>query len=293
MNLDIDDFAVTGERGLDLFSRRQDQTSRRARFVCIATAIDTPPAGQPPPLNALPAPAGLDGTQGRLLVCHEPAARRGAEELWHAVSRFAGQAALHRPFSLADAPGYPGADGLQAPHALFLYVDFFRERQLAAHGVDSLIAELEKDADAARRIDPGELATTLRQALDYNMIARAEALWPFIRRLLETRAKPGTLPSALADSTGYALRIMGDLRLRAGRPDQALAAFETALRLGDNPFRRRRAIEAALAAGQPDAASAHIAAYARHGMLPPDLRALARAAGIAPAPAATPGPKAS
>lgn len=290
MNLDIDDFAVKGERGVDLFSRRQDQASRRARFVCIATVIDAPGKGQTPPLRALPAPKALEGVaKGRLLVCHEPAARRNTKALWRAVARFEEQPALHRPFSLGDAPDYPGTDGLSAPHTLFLYVEFFRERQLAAHSLERLAAAGESDAEALARLDPGELAATLRLALDYNMIARTSTLWPLLQRLLAARAQLGALPPELANSTGYALRILGDLRLRAGRPDEALGAFETALKLGDNPFRRRRAIEAAAAAGRKDAASQHIAAYGVHGALPPDLRALAEASALPRK--ATPAPK--
>ncbi len=288
MNLDIDDFAVRGERGIDLFRRRQDEGSRRPRFICLATVIE-PATGETDPLSAtaLPPPPEQAAThQGRLLICHEPAARAAAAGLWAAVARLQAQPALHRPFTLGEAPGYPGTEGLQAAHELFLYTEFFRERQLAAYAIDSLVAAMQGDQEAAAQRDPGELAAILRQALDYNMIARGAVLWSALQPLLQARAGATGLPPTLANATGYALRLLGDLRLRAGAAPEALHAFEAALQLGDNPFRRRRAIESALAAGQVEAAGRHIAAYAAHGPLPADLRALARAAGIDAQPGA-------
>ncbi len=283
MNLDIDDFAVRGERGFDLFRRRQDEGSRRPRFTCIASVIDTTgdPADDPAPATALqPPPDQADAHQGRLLICHEPAARAAAAALWAALARLESQPALQQRFSLAEASSYPGTEGMQAAHELFLYSEFFRERQLAAHAIDSLISALQADPQAAARHDPGELCATLRQVLDFNMIARGAALWPLLLPLLQARAALPALPTALADATGYALRLLGDLRLRAGAAPDALAAFEAALQLGDNPFRRRRAIESALAAGQSDTARRHITAFAAHGALPADLRALARSNGL-------------
>lgn len=287
VKLDIDDFAVRGERGVDLFRRRQDPASRRARFVCIATAISAPPPGQKPPPQAMPAPPAQEAAAGRLLMCHEPAARAIAAELWQAVARLDAQPALHHPFSLGDATGYPGTEGLHAAHELFVYVEFFRERQLAAHSLDAFATMLNTAPPTVAQLDPGELAGTLRQALDYNMIARGSALWPRLQPLLAARAAVQGLPQELSESTGYALRLMGDLRLRAGAAAEALDAFETALQLGDNPFRRRRAIEAALAAGRADTASRHIAAYGAHGALPDDLLAMAQEAGIEPPPPAS------
>lgn len=285
MNLDIADFAVRGERGVDIFRRRQDPSSRRARFVCIATAIDAPPAGAAPP-QALPPPPGQEKpAAGRLLLCHEPGARKDAASLWEAVLRFEAQPALHQPFSLGDAQGYPGTEGLRAPLDLFLYIEFFRERQLAAHSLDGFARALDADARAPAGLDPGELAATLRLTLDYNMIARGAVLWPRIQPLLAARASVRDLPGELQESTGYALRLLGDLRLRAGAAEDALGAFETALKLGDNPFRRRRAIEAAAAARQPDACRRHLAAHVALAPLPADLQALAREVGIEPMPA--------
>lgn len=222
---------------------------------------------------------------GRLLLCHEPGARKDAASLWETVSRFESQPALHQPFSLGDAQGYPCTDGLRAPLDLFLYIEFFRERQLAAHSLDAFARTLDADARAAAGLDPGELAATLRLALDYNMIARGAVLWPRLQPLLAARASVRELPRELQESTGYALRLLGDLRLRAGAAEDALGAFETALKLGDNPFRRRRAIEAAVAAGRIDACRRHLAAHAALAPLPADLQALAREAGIEPLPA--------
>ncbi|MCC6002478.1 MAG: hypothetical protein JJU19_16710 [Pararhodobacter sp.] len=284
MNLDLPDFAVRGTRGIDLFRRREDATQRRARFVCIATVLVPDSDGN----DATAPAAGLRGPDGRFMTCHEPGARRIAPALWQAVARFEQDSLLHQPFALGDAPGYPSDMASGAMMGLFPYVEFLRERLLAEMTVTRLRNAMQQDADAAARHDPAELSATLRLALDYNMIPQGAALWPVLYPLLAARAAAQGLPQGLADTTGYALRLLGDLRLRAGGAEaaaQALELFEAALRLGENPFRRRRAIEAAAAAGRHDACRRHLLAWPGDQPLPDDLRARAQHLDI-PAPTA-------
>jgi hypothetical protein len=60
--------------------------------------------------------------------------------------------------------------------------------------------------------------------------------------------------------------------VRKGEASLALTCFETAIAAGDNPFRRRRAIEAAVAAADTAAAQRHRAAFAARWTLPDDLK---------------------
>lgn len=279
MNLDLPDFAVKGTRGIDLFRRREDVSQRRARFVCIATVLAADSDSATDPM------AGLRAPDGRVMICHEPGARRIAPALWQAVARFEQAGLLHRPFALGDADSYPSDMAAGALMGLFPYVEFLRERLLADMTVTRLHTALMQDAQAAARHDPAELSATLRLALDYNMITQGAALWPALHPLLARRAAAPDLPQGLADTTGYALRLLGDLRLRAGGTEaaaQALEVFEAALHLGENPFRRRRAIEAAAEAGQPDACRRHLLAWPGGQPLPDDLRARAQRLESAP-----------
>ncbi len=274
MNLDLPDFAIGGERGIDLFRRREDRMLNRARFTCLATVL---PAGSPPGAFA----QALRHDDGRLMLCHDPGARRAAAELWVAVDRYQALSALHTPLRLGDATAFPSSATDPASLApLFPYIEFLRERLLAEMTLARFQAALAEAPQAAAMMEPGELASHLRLALDFNMLARGAALAPLLHPLLTARAQSPDLPEALAAPTGYALRLLGDLRLRAGSAaaaTQALALFEAALALGENPFRRRRVIEAAAAAGRIDTCLAHLRAWPAARPLPEDLRALGQA----------------
>lgn len=288
MNLDLPDFAVRGERGIDLFRRREDVVQRRARFVCLATVLpagdegDTAPGSRARAQALAQTPSHADG---RLMLCHEPGARRIAAALWQAVARFEAAPLLHASLTLGDATSQPAAapgTSSAALAGLFPYVEFLRERLLAETALARFETALGEGPHGPVRMDPAELATHLRLALDYNMIARGAALATPLSPLLRERARARDLPRALTEPTGYALRLLGDLCLRAGTVQaaaQALELFEAALALGENPFRRRRAIEAAAAAGQAEACRAHLRAWPDNQPLPDDLRFLGAATG--------------
>lgn len=260
LETDLPEFALAGERGIDVFRRIEDQTQRRVRFECVATASDAP---------------GDDAQQGgrRQLIIHDPAAGRQPGRLWQAVERYERDRALHQAFALGQPPGYPSMRDRPSRLALFQALEFLRARLVADITITTFEEKLAQDAARAVRYY-AETASVLRLLLDFNMLARA--------RFIATAAAPLIIARALApgfveDSdhmTGYALRMLGDLNLRAGQAQPALACFEAALAASDNPFRRRKAIEAAQAAGDLNACRAHLEAFARARPLPPDLAEL-------------------
>ena len=296
MNLDLPDFAVRGARGVDIFRRREDPQHRRARYTCLATVLD---AGTPPGAFA----QALRHADGRLMLCHSPGVARQATSLWAAADRLAGSAVLNAPIRLGDATSYPAGDtggdtgGYTGGAELFAHIEFLRERLLADMTLTRFQAALQAAPGAAAAMDGGDIAGPLRLALDFNMTRRGAALTAALQPLLVARATTPDLPTALVEPTGYALRLLGDLRLRAGDAGaaaQALALFQAALTLGENPFRRRRVIEAAAAAARPQTALAHLQAWPAKPPLPDDLRALGdaltrRLARQGDAPVAPPG----
>jgi hypothetical protein len=70
--------------------------------------------------------------------------------------------------------------------------------------------------------------------------------------------------------------MLGDIALRAGDSGAALTAHDGAVAISDNPHRRRRAIEAAITAGERARAALHLRAFAQKWKLPPDLAVLAQ-----------------
>lgn len=246
---DLPEFAVHGEQGIDLFQRLDDEDQRRTRFRCIATL-------------------GPDG----VLRDHAPEAGRQPGPL-RALAESLAADPVAAAFSLGDPRGWPRAATAGGdPLRLFLYLDFFRAWQVADLAGTRLEAQLAADP-AALPVEPGQIAGAIAPVFDFNRLARgqrlARALVPVLARRIAT---PG-FRDDLHGGTGYALRMLGDLCLRAGDPGQALACFETAVAAGDNPFRRRKAIEAARAAGLAEAVARHRAAFAGRWTLPDDLAA--------------------
>ena len=242
----LPEFALRGEAGIDLFARIEDETHRRARFRCVATL-------------------GEDGT----LRDHFPEAGRD-----HAALRAKADALatdpLMTPFALADMTHWPKAARLGDPIRLFLYLDFLRAWQVADMAAARFEATLNR-APGTLPQDPGRLPAVIVPILDFNQLARggrlARALLPLLKAHL---AAPGFREPANG-GTGYVLRMLGDLCQRGGDTEQALACYETAVDAGDNPFRRRKAIEAARAAGNSEALDRHRTAYAARWPLPADL----------------------
>lgn len=245
----IAEFAVKGELGLDVFRRIAEPAERRSRFECIATL--------------------RDDSDDAPVIAHTPYARRNPRAVRRAVAAFSAAPELHRPFALGDPAGYPAHPGSEgAPLTVFLYLDFLRSWQIA----DMAVRAVEAGLEAATPVPPADLAAALRLLLDFNRLQRGCTL---SARVLPQLRRRTMLAAARRDdaagNAGYALRLAGDLLLRAGRAEDALAAFETALRLGDNRFRRHRAIVAASQAGNAQALQRHRDAFARRWTLPEGL----------------------
>lgn len=255
LETDLPEFALKGDRGIDLFRRIEDPGQRRVRFECIATACD-PHSGE-----------------GRHLKIFDAAAGKQPARLWQAVERYESASALHHLFAFGHPPDYPSMRERSSRLALFQGLEFFRARLVADITITLFEEKLAQDASDALR-HGSETVGVIRLLLDFNMLARASALHETVAPLVIARAHAPGFAEDSAQSTGYALRMLGDLALRADRPESALACFEAAIAAGDNPFRRRKAIEAAQAAGDQRACLAHIDAFARKGALPPDLAAL-------------------
>ena len=244
LDAEIPEFPVRGETGIDLFQRLEDPSQRRARFRCVATV------------------------QGDTVIDHQPEARRPAERL----RALAGTLPVALPaLSLADSRDWAGlAQATPDPLALFLYLEFLRAWQVVEFAARRFDRQLDQ-APGTLPDAPGALAGAVAPLFDMNRTGRgmalARRLVPLLRQAVAT---PGYRDDR-AGGTGYALRMLGDLSLRGGDPQLALACFETAVDAGDNPFRRRKAIEAARIAGDDAAEDRHRTAYAARWRLPPDL----------------------
>jgi len=242
------DFAIVGDRGIDLFTRIHDTGQNRARYRCFAT-VSTP-----------------DLT----LLDFEPHIARDPQALLALAETVKSDPQLCQTFTLGSTRDWPRARAGQSPLRILLYLDFFRAWQVA----DMAAARLEEQVQNAPDSLPAQIAGAVAPVYDFNRLDRgvrlAKTLVPIFRRRIEA---PGFVDDS-AGSTGYALRMLGDLCLRAGEPGLALSCFETAVAAGDNPHRRRKAIEAANTAGLPNRVQAHIAAFSRRWPLPADLAAL-------------------
>lgn len=242
---DMPVFAVRGEAGTDLFRRVEDAGTGRARFQCLATLDD---AGQ--------------------LHAHLPEARAQQEAL-RACALGLDELPLARPLSLADARDWAGRAGTQ-PLALFLHLEFFRAWQVSDLAAARFEARLAAEPDWLPE-DPGLLVGAVAPLLSFNRIGRGRALAALAQpRLARRIAAPGFRETG-AGNFGYALRMLGDLCLRGADAARALACFETCCATGDNPFRRRRAIEAARAAADAEALARNRAAFSARWPLPADL----------------------
>lgn len=243
---DLPEFAVRGETGIDIFLRLDTTVERRSRFRCVATVA------------------------GARVIDHAPEDRRDAASL-RALAQGLADDPLGRPLTLADVGTWPAAGQGGDPIRVFLRLDFFRAWQVAEIAADRLQRQIAADP-AALPPEPGKLAGSVAPLLEFNRVRRGIVLAGLALPLLQRRlAAPGFTDDA-GGSTGYALRMLGDLCLRGGEAALALACYETAILAGDNPFRRRRAIEAAVVLGDTLAAERNRAAYAARWPLPADLR---------------------
>lgn len=230
--------AVKTAQGVDLFVRHQDEGQSRARFECLGT------------LNP-------DGTLTRYAE-----AEGITDEALRALAT-----PLDMALGLGDVTTWPRLSQRADPVRVLLYLDFFRAWQVA----DMAAARLERDlsgTEARLLTDIGQLPGAIAPLYQFNMTERATALAPILLPALIKRLQQGGIARDRADQAGYGLRMLGDLCLRAGDPAAAQAVFSLSCDLGDNPFRRQKAIEAALAAGAVETARAHAARYAAQWSLP-------------------------
>lgn len=252
---DLPELALAGDRGIDLFRRLEDAGQRRVQYECIATAHPAPPE-----------------TAARLEV-FIPGACTRPERLWQAVTRYQEAAGLHQPFAFGHPQGYPSMRDPATRLALFHCLEFFRTRLVADLTIATYEEKLAADPERAAR-HYAETSGALKLLVDYNMLARARPIREALAPQVIARVRSPGFTEDSDQATGFSLRLLGDLCLRDDAPDAALACFEAAITAADNPFRRRKAIAAAQAAGDTARCLAHIDAFAHAGRVPPDLAAL-------------------
>lgn len=256
----LPEFAVAGDRGIDLFRRHDDPSQKRVHFECLA-------CWRPDGNGDSGGDSGGDGNWQIYQPGPSLLARADA-----ALARFRANAALHDEFALADAARYPRADNPQARLEILQYLEFLRIRLVAGITLSLFEEKFARDPALTLR-HHGETTTALKLLLDFNLTNRAGLLLePVAARLVARVNAPGFVESR-DQMTGFSLRLLGDLHLRRDEPGAAFTCFEAALSAGDNPFRRRKAIEAAKAAGDREGALRHLRPLMRDGTPPPDLAA--------------------
>lgn len=249
----VSELAVRGENGIDLFARIEDRASGRVRYRCVATWTGP-------------------GAHASLHI-HEPAPGRSAQALVQIALAAAGDPALVCRFSLFDPAGWPEAGTGEDPMRLFLHHEFFRAWQVADMAARRFLARIDAIPDALAA-EPDKLTVSVAPLYDFNRLTLGVRAARQVQPVLLERIASDRLPGGASESIGYALRMLGDLCGRAGQHELSLACHETAIRAGDNPFRRRRAIEAAQALGDGPARDAHLAAFQERWALPADLARL-------------------
>jgi len=250
---DPSELAVRGERGIDLFQRVEDAGQKRARFRCIATVSD----GDTPPQA----------------VDFQPHANRAPEALIARAQALQEAPQITQSLALGDTRSWPKAYDTRNPMALFLYLEFFRAWQvadMAGARFEALLARDPNDLPTA----PNQIAGAITPVFEFNRLARGTQLAHTIVPVLKARIAAQGFRDDQSSSTGYALRMLGDLCMRAANPALALECFETAIGAGDNAFRRRKAIEAAHAAGNTAKLQQHLTGFRVKWPLPDDLAQL-------------------
>ncbi len=258
--------ALGGDRGIDVFRRADNAAQRRIRYECIATLPQTADAGTPA------------SDERPALIEHLPRACRPAAPLWRAIEAYRASTVLHTPILLGNPPAYPAAAAPGERLTLMMGFDFLRARMVAEIAVEQFERKVKRDSAVVLGA-VAETNSVLQLLLDFNMIGRGlplvrELVAPLVQRV----ATPGFVDGG-GQTLGYALRMAGDLLLRADDAALALVSFEGSVAAGDNPHRRRRAIAAAQAANDKQALQRHLHALAERGPLPDDLTAMDEASG--------------
>lgn len=250
---DTSEFALYGDGRIDVFLRVDDPARKRARFRCIAMIKG-------------------DGDTASV-IDFEPHLGRDTEALAVRARRQLSDPVLGHSFALNDMRQWPEAAQARDPIEVFLYHEFFRAWQVADLAGQRFQARLASHSGSAP-LDTGQFTGAIASIFDYNRLDRGVAIARLLQPNLHARIQQPGFHDDTAGSTGYALRMLGDLCLRADDPILGLACFETALAAGENPFRRRKAIEAAAAAHDPSRLEHHLQAFEAQWPLPADLLAL-------------------
>lgn len=247
------ELAMRCDGRIDVFTRVEDKGQKRARFRCIAMIKGEGDAAQ--------------------CIDLEPQAKRNTAEIMQRASQQLKDPVLAKTFAFNDLTLWPTAKDARDPLQVFLYHEFFRAWQVADLTALQFEARLNRDAKLVT-LEPGSLAGAVTPIYDYNRLDRGVAIARILIPLLHVKITDPSFRDDQSGGTGYGLRMLGDLCLRAEENALALNCFETALAAGENPFRRRKAIEAAAAARDADRLAHHSQAYRAQWPLPADLAAL-------------------
>lgn len=240
------EFALSGDRGIDVFRCLDDERHRRHRYECIATVC--------------PDTESVNG-----FASH---ARQNPAKMQAVARTFSESGFLMQDMRLGDPSSYPNSVTGVDPLQLFLYLDFFRAWQVA----DQAVARVEERLGGGALLQPSEISRTLKLLLDFNRIKRAA---PFVAAVLPALLQAATQKSEDRwQNNGFALRIAGDLLRRSGEPEKALVCYEGALALGINPHRCGLAIQAAHDARNLEAVKRHLAAFEENWPLPETLASI-------------------
>lgn len=247
----IPEFAVESDHGADVYRRVDTPSERRHHYECIATVI-------------------WNGADAKVIDYHEEA-RANPERMIAAAMLLRDNAALGQGVSLGDPRSYPLPQTPRAQLELFQYLDFFRHWQIAKmefSRIRTLIL-------SGGTLKPPDISRLFRLLLDFNQVAQAQFFIPaFLPYLLEISQRK---QDDRWQNAAYALRLIGDLQLRAGQARPALQSYEASIALGDNAFRRSLAIKAAYAAGDIQATKYHLTDYEGQWRLPERLVAIKNA----------------
>lgn len=236
------DFAIRGEAGVDIFTRLEDVGANRPRYLCLATVVDI---------------GGVASVQ-----MHEPTHRRDARDLARLARAFAQDAALSQSFSLTDASAWPRAGHGESGNSLLQYAAFFLAWQEADAASQHFLEQLNR-VIASLSNHPGALSAPVALLYNFNRISVGVQVARRVTAVLSQWIAMQQWPAGTRDSTGHAMRLLGDLCTRGAEPELALSCYEIALHAGDNGFRRRKAYEAARALGDRPKMELHLGALKR------------------------------
>ena len=233
------DIAVQGETGIDIFCPLQDVGPQRPRYLCLATVVDA---------------GGIASVQ-----MHEPSLNRNARTL----AQLAKGPVLALPMrptvsaaTTSDAAQVSHQRGGDAGSAFVL------AWQQADAALQTFLNQLDRTL-AALPAQPGALTEPATLLYNFNRITLGVQVARQASAVLSSLIASQQWPGGTRDSTGHAMRLLGDLCARGAEPALALTCYEIALHAGDNGFRRRRALAAARVLGDGAKMDLHLAAMQR------------------------------